>query len=544
MVTGAGTAEKINSSAMDFLWRERMMNRRKQIAVLILLLLSLKAVPSAQSRSVALPRSIPEAEGVSSEGILRFIEAVGSSKHELHSFMFLRHGKVIAEGWWHPYRPDLKHTMYSTSKSFTSTAVGFAVSEKRLTVNDKVISVFPNDLPETVSPNLAEMRVKDLLMMAAGHDTDPTRAGVISSNWVKTFLATPVVHKPGTKFLYNTLATYMLSAIVQKVTGQNLMNYLTPRLFKPLGIEGADWEADPQGVKTGGWGLRIKTEDMAKFGQLYLQKGRWNGKQILPAQWIAEATSSGLRQGPQWASAQTRTEDSDWLQGYGYQIWRCRHHAFRADGSHGQFIIVMPEQDAVIAITAETTDMQGEINLIWDHLLPAMKPGKLPVDANAVARLRSKLAALSLPVTRSAENAAMQKAISGKVFSIEPNEKQMQSLAFQFGGNRCEVVLKTDVGSWQLSFGANGWLNGTTTRRGPYLLPMRQSDMAWLSPFKVAGNYAWKDANTLELVLRYIESPHRETIVCRFEGNNLSAEVFESLEAKPKKTLLKGVLQE
>ncbi|MBK7710665.1 MAG: beta-lactamase family protein [Bacteroidales bacterium] len=234
------------------------------------LLYACKTEPSTTS----LPRSLPETEGVSSQGIIDFLDAAARSRNEFHSFMFLRHGKVIAEGWWNPYRPELRHTLYSTSKSFTATAVGFAASEKLLSVNDKVISFFPDFLPDTVSAYLSEMKVKDLLTMSAGMDPDPTFKTVVNdSNWVKSFLAVPVVHEPGTKFLYNTLATYMLSAIVQKATGEKVLDYLKPRLFEPLAIEGMDWEVDPHGINVGGWGLRLKTEDMAKFGQLFSSKG-------------------------------------------------------------------------------------------------------------------------------------------------------------------------------------------------------------------------------------------------------------------------------
>ena len=188
---------------------------------------------------------------------------------------------------------------------------------------------------------------------------------------MKKFLSIPIINEPGSKFLYNSLATYMLSAIVQKVTGEKVVDYLTPRLFEPLGIQGMDWEVDPMGINTGGWGLRVKTEDLAKFGQLYLQKGMWNGKQIIPADWIEEATTAKIMQDPD--APQSRKDSSDWLQGYCYQFWRCRNNAYRGDGAYGQFIIVMPEKDAVVAITAETSDMQDEINLVWKFLLPAFE---------------------------------------------------------------------------------------------------------------------------------------------------------------------------
>ena len=234
-----------------------MINRKNPfITTLLFLLVGFQL--SAQT--VSLPRSSPEIEGVSSKGIMDFLDAVGNSKNELHSIMIVRHGKVIAEGWWDPYRPDLKHTLYSLSKSFTSTAVGFAVAEKKLTLNDKVISFFPDKLPEKISDNLSALTIKDLLSMSAGQAPDPSGPVAGSDDWIKTFFATPILNKPGSVFLYNSAATYMLSAIVQKVTGQKIIEYLAPRLFDPLGIVGMDWETDPSGINVGGWGLRVKTE--------------------------------------------------------------------------------------------------------------------------------------------------------------------------------------------------------------------------------------------------------------------------------------------
>jgi Beta-lactamase len=224
------------------------MNGNKSHLVVLLFLILLSSCARQEAIINTFPRSTPEAEGVSSEQILQFIEAAEHSKNELHSFMFLRHGNVIAEGWWNPYRPDLKHTLYSTSKSFTSTAAGFAVSEKLLSVDDKVVSFFPDQLPDSVSPHLADLRVKDLLSMSVGQEPDPTFTVVTrDSNWVKSFLALPIIKKPGTEFLYNSMATYMVSAIIQKVTGQKVIDYLTPRLFDPLEIEGVDWEVRSYG---------------------------------------------------------------------------------------------------------------------------------------------------------------------------------------------------------------------------------------------------------------------------------------------------------
>ena len=202
-------------------------------------------------------------------------------------------------------------------------------------------------LPAEVSDNLKEMTVRHLLTMNCGHDTDPTRAvrEKKDADWVKEFLAWPVEHKPGTFFCYNSVGTYMLSAIVQKVTGQKIVDYLWPRLFRPLGIVNVRWEESPQGINTGGWGLYLKTEDLAKMGLLLLQDGKWQGKQLLPEGWVKEASAAqvpslpaGVR--PEWLKKMKMTpKNSDWLQGYGYQMWRCRHDAVRADGANGQYII-------------------------------------------------------------------------------------------------------------------------------------------------------------------------------------------------------------
>ena len=314
-----------------------------------------------------MPRSAPEAQGVSSAGILSFIEAADRSIESMNSFMLVRHGHVVAEGWWAPYRAEAPHSLYSLSKSFTSTAVGLAIAEGKLSLDDEVLKFFPDDAPAEPSNNLKAMRVSDLLRMSTGQQSEPARTS--NEPWTKTFLAQPVPFKPGTHFLYNTSATYMLSAIVQKATGTTVLDYLRPRLFEPLGIEHPTWETSPQGISAGGYGLSIRTEDIARFGQLYLQKGNWQGKQLVPESWVEAATSRQTSNGS--------NPQSDWDQGYGYQFWRCRHGAYRGDGAFGQYCVVMPEQDAVVAITSGVKDMQAVLNLVWDKLLPAMSPSPL-----------------------------------------------------------------------------------------------------------------------------------------------------------------------
>jgi predicted glycoside hydrolase/deacetylase ChbG (UPF0249 family) len=462
----------------------------------------------------SLPRSTPEAEGVSSEKIIQFLDAAAASNHEFHSIMMLRHGNVIAEGWWNPYRADLKHTMYSVSKSFTATAVGFAVAEKKLSVEDKVVSFFPGDAPTVVSPYLAELRVKHLLSMSVGQEPDPSGKVNSQENWIRAFLSIPIIHEPGTRFLYNSAATYILSAIVQKVTGEKIIDYLTPRLFRPLGISGIDWEVDPKGINTGGWGLRLKTEDMAKFGQLFLQRGTWQGKQILPASWVQDASTMKIMQDP--GAAQAKKDSSDWLQGYCYQMWRSRNHSYRGDGAFGQYILVLPDLDAAIAITSETSNMQAELNLVWRYLLPAFQNKKLKANAKVQAQLKTRLASLALPLPTHPDS-AMEPTVAGKTYSIISGDRKLESFSLGFSEGICRLTLHTDSAVHQLDFGSGKWVKGETPKFGPYLVVRAQANRTGLSPFITAGSYHWVDGKTIELELRYIESPHTEKIRCSFD---------------------------
>jgi CubicO group peptidase (beta-lactamase class C family)/predicted glycoside hydrolase/deacetylase ChbG (UPF0249 family) len=324
----------------------------------------------------ALPRSDCATEKINAAAIPRYLEAVQKAGQDLHSLMILRHGKVVAEHWTGEQAADKPHALHSVSKTFTATAVGFAVAEGKLRVTDKVISFFPDKLPPQVSDHLKALEVRHLLTMSSGHDVEPANVRSADTDWVQGFLAAPLVHEPGTFFVYNSLGTYVLSAIVQKVTGEKLIDYLYPRLFRPLGIVGAVWDESPQGINTGGWGLYLKTEDLAKMGLFILRKGQWNGRQLLPEAWFDEATRShiaSLPAGRRPEQINAKTKEKDWLQGYGYQMWRSRHNSFRADGANGQYILILPEKDAVIVTTANIRDMQDELNLIWKHLLPAFR---------------------------------------------------------------------------------------------------------------------------------------------------------------------------
>ncbi|SEW05011.1 CubicO group peptidase, beta-lactamase class C family [Prevotella aff. ruminicola Tc2-24] len=344
------------------------------LACSLLMVLTICQAQSQRDERVDLPRAeTPEKVTTAMDA---FFSAAAKAKLDVHSVMIVKDGAVIYSHWQSKGAPNVPHVLHSVSKTFTATAVGLAIAEGRLNLTDKVVSFFPDKLPNEVSDNLMAMTIRDLLTMTCGHDDEPNQSK--REEWVKTFLAHPVKHTPGTFYLYNSLGTYMLSAIVQKVTGEKVLDYLTTRLFEPLHIDKPRWDESPQGISAGGWGLYLKTEDLAKMGQLLLQNGKWKGKQIIPAEWVYEMSKKqveSINPGTRLEQAEERgmtKETSDWMQGYGYQMWRCRPGCFRADGARGQYIIVVPDKNAVIAITSDVEDLQGELNLVWEKILPAI----------------------------------------------------------------------------------------------------------------------------------------------------------------------------
>ena len=298
--------------------------------------------------------------------MLAFLDAIESARFDLHSLMLVRHGHVVAEGWWAPYRADRVHLLYSLSKSFTSTAVGIAEAEGLLSIEDDVVQLFPDKTPADASEATRAMKVRHLLSMASGHAEDTRRAMARDgTDLVRGFLSIPPDKEPGTLFCYNQGCTYTLSALITRLTGERLLDYLRPRLFDPLGIEEAVWTQSDEGIDQGFSGLHLATESIAKLGLLHLQNGRWEDRQLVPEAYLAEAHRVQIDN----AGVMT---NSDWQQGYGFQFWMCRNGAYRGDGAFGQFLVVVPDADAVIVCTAQVTEMQAELDLIWEHLLPAL----------------------------------------------------------------------------------------------------------------------------------------------------------------------------
>lgn len=458
---------------------------------------------------IVLPRTSPERQGIASADVLRFVEALEGRIGDIHSITLVRHGAIVAEGWWAPYPRDLPHMLYSLSKSFTSSAVGIAIAEGRFSLDDTVVSFFPEHTPAAPDENLLAMRVRHLLSMSTGH-TDDTWLPMVAredGQWVKAFLEQPVRRPPGTHFLYNTGASYMLSAIIHKTTSQPMLEYLQPRLFEPLGIKNPTWLDSPERITLGGLGLSLTTSEAARFGQLYLQQGVWQGQQLIPAAWVAEATAFQTPNGDY--------ELSDWTQGYGYQFWRSRHNAYRGDGAFGQFCVIMPEQDAVLAITGGLDDMQAPLDILWDILLPAMKADTLPDAPDDAAALAQKLATLHIPPVAGEATTAVAAQVSGQTFVADANPLGITSIRAAFTPTGCTITAATAASEETFPCGAGEWHTGTTA--------LFNTDIVF-GPTTVAASGAWTSPDTYSMVVRLIETPYVYTLRLVFAGEQLLIE--------------------
>ena len=361
-------------------------------------------------------RTTPEAVGLRSEDIEWLLDELESGFTEMHGLMIMRHGKVCAEGWWAPYGPGVRHGLQSLSKTYAATAVGIACTEGLLHLDDKVIDIFPDEAPEKPSENLKKMTVRDVLCMGCGMDT----MSPADEHWIRSFLATPVQHEPGTTYMYNSMGSTLLGAMVRKVTGLGLQDYLTPRLFDKIGIDAANlrWMTMPDGMEVGGGGLFATTEDNLRLMKLYLNGGVWNGVRLLSETFVHDATTERM---DTWPAHAHTPYIYDNCVGYGYQIWMCRPEgSYRADGAFGQFSVVVPSLDLIVSINeagflgelmghadlhllkeGENHPIHGPqatLNALFDILVPQIHADveTLPVG-RAAAMLKERLSRLAVP---------------------------------------------------------------------------------------------------------------------------------------------------
>lgn len=468
-----------------------------------------------------LERVSPKNLGLSPDALSNYLDRLGSSG--CHSVMVLRNGKVALEGWWAPYKENYNHIAYSLSKSFVSAAVGFAVQEKLLKLDDPVADYFPERFTCRPCENMLKLKIRHLLTMSMGHRgvTDHDFYG--SADWLDEMLHLYLENEPGTDFFYDNRCTFICSVILQRQTGMTVYEYLRPRLFEPLGISGIWWETCG-GYNPGGWGLNLKTEDIAKFGQFCLNKGSWNGTQLLGPEFLAEAGSCINK------TAGVSVYDwADWQQGYGYFFWQCTPSGvYRGDGAFGQFAIVAPEQDMVIAITAGTDRACELLSATWEMLRGA--PCNTAGDEN---ELKAKAASLCIPACESGKLPAEMAGYSGVTFDFPRNEAGFESLSVEFGlTDKLRIVIGGEA--FEAFSGHGSWVETATgfqAERFNAMTSFFYSDAACCSGWDANGEYIVR--------LAFTRTPYVDTMRIRFVGNA----VHVRYECSPTLPLRHGVIE-
>ncbi|KAL1890314.1 hypothetical protein Sste5346_008316 [Sporothrix stenoceras] len=462
-----------------------------------------------------LTRATPESVGVSSASIAQFLDDLSENNIEVHTFMLYHAGSVIAEGSWWPYRADRPHMMHSATKSFLAVAVGLAIEEGYFSVNTKVVDIFPEEAKaasdgQAISENLTALTVEDLLTQTSGHAHGVSGGEWrgIKTSWVTEFFRLPLVHKPGTKFVYTSATSFMLSAIISQTTGSTVREFLEPRFCRPLGIKLLAWDVGPDGICPGGNGISCLPSDFLKLGILHLQKGKWEGKQILPESWAVACTT-----------AQRGNL-------YGYHWWTdTEKQGYYASGMFGQLCFVFPQHDAVLAITAAGMgDAEPLQRAVWRHFPKAFGTSSKPLDVTeniaSIESLTSGLDHVRLPtmtITAADEQPTSDflAQISKERFTcVTPNDDGVFSFALDISNNEQSLAfhMQDARGHHTLNVGLVGThVEGITTLSGAKLHHGYEP-----ASLRVVATAAWVKSDTLQMVLQFTETAFRDTLSVRF----------------------------
>ncbi len=456
-----------------------------------------------------LSRAKPEEVGVNAKGIEQFIGLIREKRVALHSFMLLRHGKVAAEGFFAPFDKDRLHPIFSVSKSITSAAVGIAVGEGRFGLQDKAVELLARHAAGDIHPYTAKLTVEHLLKMTTVYHKAPSSE---TPNWVRTYLTSKPERPPGFLFAYDTSGTNLLCAILQETTGMTVHQYLQPRLFDAIGMGPLDWASCPMGINRGGSGIRCTTEGLANFGQLYLQDGLWNGRRVLPEGWVARSTARHVDNSGHKGML-------DGKPGYGYQFWRLRNGAYAAFGLGGQFVVVMPDKDAVFISTANTQFVkdghQVILDSMWEALYPAMDGEGAGAATAAGSGLAERLAGLELSLPPGQPDSAMAAAVNGRFYRLEPNRHGFTGCRFQFAGEASTLRLTRGEGAngeaAELAFGLHHWVSAR--------------DSLFSSDEACCASGTWVDGHTLLIHMHLLDKLQMVMFICHFEEDTMAIQL-------------------
>ena len=474
-------------------------------------------------------RVAPEAVGIPSASVEKLLDKLEEGWTEPHGLMIMRDSKVFAEGWWAPYAPGIIHGLQSHTKTYAATAIGIAVTEGILKLDERVIDIFPDQAPAEPSENLKLLTVRDVLCMGCGMEAMPSND---EEDWISAFLAMPVVHKPGTAFMYNSMGSTLLGAMVRAKTGLGLIDYLTPRLFDKIGIDAASLKCScmRDGMEIGGGGLYATTEDNLRLLKLYADGGVWDGERILSEEYVKLATTL------QNESASERAVNppaEDNFVGYGFQIWMCRREGvYRADGAMGQFTIVFPKYQMVLAITENASGGTGSelpqkvLDTIWAWYdsLPAPDQGPLPEDEQAAAHLKRRMSMLALPAPRRSVISPFQKEVEGTYRLSEGH------LAFKLPDFFSPAGDRDDVEALTLTFTPKSAVftlqekSGTERIIEAYMDGTRKENVTAGMASRALASAEWTAEDRLRVIMRMVETCNEVVLDFTFRDGKLLTE--------------------
>ena len=495
------------------------------------------------ANTISLERCTPESVGISSADILRLMDTFHEMGIENHSFMILRHGKVCAEAWAHPMRPEIPHALYSFSKSFAATAIGFAIDEKitvpatgeALSLDTRLKDIFPAEFAAKKKPHPYddELKIRHMLRMQSGKQMN-LLADKAKIDWVMDYINAPFNAKPGTYWNYCNENSFMLCAAIHKLTGLTVNEFLTPRLYEPLGISEPLWERNQEGIEAGGWGMYLTTEEMAKFMQCYMDGGKFMGEQVIPAWWVAEA---GKKQVDNSIEIQP-----DNKAGYGYHFWLNQIGGFRADGMFSQHGLALPEYDAVIITTSGCPIEQKDMDAICSVFPAAFSDEPLPEDEEKYALLQERCRSYALEkLPAMPRRPEEEKRINKKVYRIYKKPVgnisgfpasmlampitfmstvktgNIDKLRFVFKENELRMNWVEQGGKIRecVPIGLDGEYRYGKLNMGPV-------------PFTTAGIGCWNEDGTLSISLRPLEAVSARTMRITFDEEKITVKMGES----------------
>lgn len=441
----------------------------------------------------------PEKAGIPSNAVLRFIERLEKKQLCMHSLIMIRHGAVVAEGYYPPFHKDKFHRMYSISKTFVSIAIGLMVDEGLISLDDKIAGYFPEMLPENVHPYIAGMTIRDLLMMATPFDENTYYRH--DDNWVWTFFNTPASHPPGTIFAYNTGATVTLTALVEKLAGMPFLDYMRPRLLDIIGFSKDAWCIKrPEGGSWGGSGVLCTPMDLARFALVLLNKGKWGDKQLISEQYATDAVSRQI-------DNRVFSKHPELQFGYGYQIWRTRNNGFALLGMGSQYAVCLPDKDFILVTTCDSqaydTGYCDILDSLWEEVYPYMTDGSLSDNPRDYDRLRDKISKLELPPVSGELASPLSGVFNGRKYSLNANPMEISHVCFTFEEKTGRMEYKNSTGEHCIKFGFGSYIEGKFPQENYYGEQMGKVPGI---RYDCVSSAAWADENTLIIYVYIVDN--------------------------------------